>query len=187
VPPTNLALFYGYQIPGEEVDGRPLWRSSWEGGCPHAIWVNKNGERFCDESFYKDYQPRIREWDGKKQEQPNTDIYLLFDGNYRERYPLGSFMPGMEIPEELAVKADTPRELAEKLGIDPARFEATLERFNAGVRAAHREEADAQRAQVRAVGEASPIDHQNPLNRAEQQPPQIARRIALLCAPGKIV
>ena len=24
VPPTNLALFFGYQIPGEESEGRPL-------------------------------------------------------------------------------------------------------------------------------------------------------------------
>ncbi len=132
VPPTNLAMFYGYNIPGEEHDGVPLWRSSWECGCPHAIWVNGQGERFCDESFYKDYQPRIREWNGKTQQQENLDVFLIFDGNYRERYPLGSFMPGMEIPEELAVKADTPRELAEKLGIDPTRLEATLERFNAG-------------------------------------------------------
>ena len=67
VPPTNLAMFYGYNIPGEEHEGKPLYRSSWECGCPHAIWVNRAGERFCDESFYKDYQPRLRHWDGQKQ------------------------------------------------------------------------------------------------------------------------
>ncbi len=130
VPPTNLAMFYGYNIPGEEHDGVPLWRSSWECGCPHAIWVNGRGERFCDESFYKDYQPRIRQLDGRTQSHENRDVYLIIDGNYRERYPLGSFMPGMEIPEELAKKADTPRELAEKLGIPADAFEKTLERFN---------------------------------------------------------
>jgi 3-oxosteroid 1-dehydrogenase len=130
VPPTNLAMFMGYHIPGEEHDGIPLWRSSWECGCPHAIWVNRAGQRFCDESFYKDYNPRVRAWDGRTQSRPNQDVFLILDGNYRERYPLGSFMPGMEIPEELAQKADTPRELAEKLGIDPDGLEATLERFN---------------------------------------------------------
>ena len=130
VPPTNLAMFYGYHIPGEEHDGVPLYRSSWESGCPHAIWVNRAGRRFCDESFYKDYNPRVREWNGRTQRQDNWDVFLILDGQYRERYPLGSFMPGMEIPEELAAKADTPRALAEKLGIDADGLEATLERFN---------------------------------------------------------
>jgi 3-oxosteroid 1-dehydrogenase len=132
VPPQNLAMFYGYNIPGEEHDGVPLFRSSWECGCPHAIWVNQSGERFTDESFYKDYQPRIRQLDGRTQSFPNHQPFLIFDGNYRERYPLGSFAPGMDIPEELAVKADTPRELAEKCGIDADAFERTLEEFNAG-------------------------------------------------------
>ncbi len=131
VPPTNLAMFYGYNIPGEEHDGVPLYRSSWECGCPHAIWVNKAGKRFCDESFYKDYQPRLRDLDGKTQSEENVPPFLIFDGNYRERYPLGSFMPGMDIPEELAVSAETPAELAKKLGIDAEGFVATLERYNA--------------------------------------------------------
>ena len=130
VPPTNLAMFYGYSIPGEEHEGVPLYRSSWECGCPHAIWVNRKGERFCDESFYKDYQPRLREWDGQHQTQPNIPPFLIFDQNYRDRYPLGSFMPGSPIPPELAVQADTPRELAAKLGIDPDGLEKTLARFN---------------------------------------------------------
>jgi 3-oxosteroid 1-dehydrogenase len=130
VPATNLAMFYGYHIPGEEHEGRPLYRSSWECGCPHAIWVNRAGQRFCDESFYKDYQPRLRSWDGQKQQMPNLPPFLIFDQNYRDRYPLGSFMPGQAIPDELAVQADTPRELAQKLGVDPAGLEATLERYN---------------------------------------------------------
>ena len=131
VPPTNLAMFFGYNIPGEEHAGVPLFRSSWECGVPHAIWVNRAGKRFCDESFYKDYQPRVREWNGRTQTQDNIPPFLIFDTNYREKYPLGSFMPGSEIPEELAVQADTPRELAHALGIDADAFEQTLREFNA--------------------------------------------------------
>ncbi len=130
VPNANLAMFYGYHIPGEEHEGKPLYRSSWECGCPHAIWVNRAGKRFCDESFYKDYQPRLRAWDGQRQQMPNLPPFLIFDQNYRDRYPLGSFMPGQELPEELVARADTPRELAAKLGIDADGLEATLERFN---------------------------------------------------------
>jgi 3-oxosteroid 1-dehydrogenase len=61
---------------------------------------------------------------------PNIPPTLIFDQNYRDRYPLGSFMPGQDLPEELARQADTPRELAQKLGIDADGLEATLERFN---------------------------------------------------------
>jgi 3-oxosteroid 1-dehydrogenase len=176
VPPTNLALFYGYQIPGEEVEGRPFWRSSWEGGVPHAIWVNKYGERFCDESFYKEYQPRIRHWDGKKQEQPNTDIYLVFDGNYRERYPLGSFMPGQELPEGMVVVANTPRELAQRLEIDPDRFEKTLARFNANAKQG--QDPDFARGSmpwaIRLVGD---LDYPNPLLGPLDKPPYHAVRL----------
>ncbi|MGH7288999.1 MAG: FAD-binding protein, partial [Myxococcota bacterium] len=170
VPPTNLALFYGYQIPGEEVEGRSFWRSSWEGGVPHAIWVNKAGERFCDESFYKEYQPQIRRWDGKTQEMPNTDIFLIFDGNYRERYPLGSFMPGQELPEGMVVVANTPRELAQRLEIDPTRFEQTLARFNAN--AEKGEDPDFGRGSwpwaIRLVGD---MDYKNPLLGPLNKPP----------------
>jgi succinate dehydrogenase/fumarate reductase flavoprotein subunit len=130
VPPTNLAMFYGYHIPGEEADGQPLYRSSWECGCPHALWVNSAGRRFCDESFYKDYQPRLRHWDGQKQRMPNLPPFLIFDQSYRDRYPLGSFMPGQPLPEELVVQADSPRELAQRLGIDADGLEATLARYN---------------------------------------------------------
>ena len=45
----------GYHIPGEEHDGAPLWRASFEAGAPHTLWVNREGKRFCDESFYKDF------------------------------------------------------------------------------------------------------------------------------------
>jgi 3-oxosteroid 1-dehydrogenase len=130
VPPQNLAMFYGYHIPGEEHDGAPIYRSSWECGCPHAILVNRGGERFSDESFYKDYQPRIRQMDGRTQTFPNRDPVLVFDANYRERFPLGSYAPGMDIPGELAVQADTLRDLAQKAGIDPDGLERTVARFN---------------------------------------------------------
>ncbi|MCG8589774.1 MAG: FAD-dependent oxidoreductase [Proteobacteria bacterium] len=169
VPPTNLGMFFGYNIPGEEHEGVPLYRSSWECGCPHAIWVNKRGQRFCDESFYKDYQPRLREWNGKTQTQDNLPPFLIFDQNYRDRYPLGSYMPGMELPEELVTQADTPRALAEKLGIDADGLEATLTHYNQ--HAAKGEDPDFQSGHypwtVRLVGDDSyPNPNVGPLDKA---------------------
>jgi 3-oxosteroid 1-dehydrogenase len=130
VPPTNLGMFFGYNIPGEEHEGVPLFRSSWECGCPHAIWVNRKGVRFCDESFYKDSQPRLRHWNGHTQSMDNIPPFLIFDQNYRDRYPLGTFAPGMEIPEDFVARADSLAELGEKLGIDGAALTATVERYN---------------------------------------------------------
>ncbi len=131
VPPHNLGTLFGYHIPREEhPDGTPLYRWSLEAGCPHAIWVNREGKRFCDETFYKEFQPRVKIWDGLSQEYSNYPPFLIFDQNFCERYPVGTFMPGDDIPEEFAAKADSPRELAEKLGINADQFEITIERFN---------------------------------------------------------
>lgn len=131
VPANNLGLLFGYQVPGEEHDGKALWRGSWEGGYPHALWVNRAGERFCDESFYRDYVPKIRAWDGEKQTQPNYPPFLIFDSNFREKYPLGTFLPVQELPEKLVHRAPTLRELAAKLGVDGGNLESTVTRFNA--------------------------------------------------------
>ena len=130
VPPANLGLMFGYQVPGEEHDGKPLFRGSWDGGSPHAIWVNAAGKRFGDESFYKDYGPKTHEWDGVKQQQPNFPPFLIFDSNYREKYPLGRFLPTQDLPESLVARAPTLRELAAKLGINAEGLESTVTRFN---------------------------------------------------------
>ena len=130
VPAQNLGLFFGYQVPGEQHEGKPLWRGSWEGGFPHAIWVNKEGRRFADESFYRDYLPKTRAWDGVLQAQPNFPPYLVFDTNFREKYPLGTFLPGQDLPASLVARADTLRALAEALGIDGDGLTATVARFN---------------------------------------------------------
>jgi 3-oxosteroid 1-dehydrogenase len=130
VPPSNLGMFFGYHIPGEEHEGKPMWRSSVEGVNPHALWVNKDGKRFCDETFYKDYSPKVMNYDGRANNQPNYPPFLIFDQNFCERYPVGTFMPGQDIPEKLAARADTLGELAQKLGIDADNFEATIERYN---------------------------------------------------------
>jgi 3-oxosteroid 1-dehydrogenase len=130
VPAYNLGMFFGYQVAGEEHDGAPLYRASWEGGYPHALWVNRAGERFCDESFYREYLPRCRAWDGEKQEHPNYPPYLIFDSAYREKYSFGPYFPGQPLPEGLVQVADTPGELADKLGLPAAALEATLARFN---------------------------------------------------------
>jgi 3-oxosteroid 1-dehydrogenase len=130
VPGNNLGLFFGYRVPGEEHDGKPLIRGSWEGGFPHAIWVNRAGKRFADESFYRDYLPKTRAWDGVTQTQPNFPPFLVFDHQFKTKYPLGTYLPMQDLPEELVARAPTLRELGAKLGIDGEALEVTVKRFN---------------------------------------------------------
>ncbi len=130
VPPHNLGMFMGYAVPGESHDGAPMFRASWEGGYPHALWVNRAGERFCDESFYREYLPKVHAWDGVRQTHPNFPVYVIFDASFRAKYGFGTFLPGMPLPEPLFQQAETPQALGEKLGIDGGALALTLERFN---------------------------------------------------------
>ena len=114
----------------------PLWRSAgFEAGLPHAILVNDAGERFADESFYKDLLPRARTWDGARQRYVNLPMFLILDDQHRSRYALAGFPPGAPLPEAVAVTRPTLEGLAVALGLDPVRLCATVDRFNAQVAA----------------------------------------------------
>jgi tricarballylate dehydrogenase len=89
-----------------------------------GIVVNKNAERFYDEG--EDIWPkRYAIWGRLVAAQPDQIAYIIFDG-----LTLEMFMPSLYPP----VKADTIRELAAKLGLDPQALEATVETFNQAVR-----------------------------------------------------
>ncbi len=130
IPVGTLATMFGYNAPSEEAEGKPLWRLSAEGGYPHAIWVNKYGQRFCDESFYPQYSPAPHVWDGNKKEHTNFPVYMIFDQNHRDKYPIGHFPPGEDLPDELVAKADSLNELAQKMEIDADGLETAIDRFN---------------------------------------------------------
>ncbi|HET6736315.1 FAD-binding protein [Mycobacterium sp.] len=122
----------GYSIPGEEIeDGRPLWRNTLtEMGLPHALVVNRAGRRFGDESFYRTLAFAVDYFDGSNQSQPNFPCWIIQDAQSRAKYPFGSIMPGQDLPDGLAVKADTLAELATRTGIDPEGLVAEVDRFN---------------------------------------------------------
>ena len=67
-------------------------------------------------------------------EQLNVPAWLIVDQNYLDKYVFLTAVPGRPVPEWIA-RADTPEELALKLGIDPHGFRATLDRFNRFVEA----------------------------------------------------
>ena len=97
---------------------------------PHGIMVNREGRRFCNEAAnYSALAGTFHAFDPATYAYPNLPAYLVFDSQYRERYPLASFMPGTSLPSWVA-QAETLEELAAKTGIDPAHLPATIERFN---------------------------------------------------------
>jgi 3-oxosteroid 1-dehydrogenase len=67
---------------------------------------------------------------GEGSERRNVPMYMVWDDNHRHRYGLGVTPPGGTYPEDVVSSAPTLRELAVKLNVDPAGFEATVARFN---------------------------------------------------------
>lgn len=89
-----------------------------------GIVVNRNCERFYDEG--EDIWPkRYAIWGRLVAAQPEQIAYIIFDAPSLEL-----FMPSLYPP----VKAETIGELANKLGLDVSKLEATLKTFNYAVR-----------------------------------------------------
>src|SRR5690554_1128830 len=105
----------GFGIEGEEHDGVPLWRlGAGVIGVPHAIAVNRKGRRFAEESFYRSVGFALKKIDGATMEFENYPFWAIQDGQARERYAVGPYGAGEELPEHVATRADSIRELAEK-------------------------------------------------------------------------
>jgi len=122
----------GFHVPGEEQEeGVPLWRGALPFmGLPHAIVVNRQGQRFSNEAFYRSVYFALEEIDGMTQDYRNYPCWLVMDSQCRNKYPLGSVMPGEAIPEGLAVTADSLEELAGLIGVDAAGLTATVQTYN---------------------------------------------------------
>jgi len=122
------------QYPGVESG----WVLVVEKSLPGGIFVNGNGERFTNEAApyvdvvvetYKDHQKT----------GCSVPVWMVFDGRYRHNYIAGPVGPGKFLPdstlarrvrEKLLVKASSVDGLAEKLGVDAARLQRTIERYN---------------------------------------------------------
>jgi tricarballylate dehydrogenase len=88
-----------------------------------GIVVNKYGQRFYDEG--EDFWPkRYAIWGRLVAGQPDQIAYSIIDSK-----AVGKFMPPVFPP----VKANSIRELCQKLELDPAAVEDTVTRFNAAV------------------------------------------------------
>jgi 3-oxosteroid 1-dehydrogenase len=118
-------------VPGEEYEGKPLARFvGVERTAPHSIMVDRFGQRFVDEAAnYNDMQKAFFSFDANEYSTRHLPCWVVFDRQYRSRYPVVTARPGDPDPDWLAVH-DTLEGLADKVGIDPVGLAGTVERWN---------------------------------------------------------
>lgn len=151
-------------------------------GCPW-LWVNLNGERFCNEdmSYGQIYAQGMN--------QPEAIHFQVFDANYKADVQAGKMgegnqkngpFPGfgMEFIDDFiangeVLSADTLDELAEKMGVPADTFKATVARYNELVDAGKDTDFGKQAARLTAIKEAPFY--------------AICRQPRLLCALGGLI
>src|SRR5439155_20518791 len=107
----------------------------YERALPGNIIVNQLGDRYMNEA---------RSYDIAGKEMINADrpdartipSWILLDSRFRRKYPMGPIIP--LVPDwmlpawvrSMYHKARSIGDLASKIGVEPARLEATVARFN---------------------------------------------------------
>lgn len=165
------------QIPGDEIDGEPLFRLILtERARPGCLLVNGRGVRFVDEAQnYNDLGRTLQNFEPTSFTFPNAPAWLVFDGAYRERYRLGPLSRRDPDPEWLA-RGETLAELAAAIDVPAAALEATVARFNEG--AARGEDPEFGRGSLpydRFIGDLGPLE----------RPPYFALRVLPGCLGTK--
>jgi succinate dehydrogenase/fumarate reductase flavoprotein subunit len=99
---------------------------------PGSIIVNQLGERFMHGGWtYNDFPKPWGYFDQEYAGLPNKPPgWVIFGHPVKERGPILTMQPGEPAPDWLP-KADSIRELAERIGIDPDALHETVEQFNA--------------------------------------------------------
>lgn len=115
----------------DEKTGEWLPQFDWARGAPSSIIVNSKGKRYANESLpYNDFPRMMGMQDPINLGFPNEHSWQIFDQKVRDSARILSMVPGQPTPDWVPV-ADSIRELAGKIGLDPDALEATVEEFNA--------------------------------------------------------
>lgn len=122
-------------VPGEPTPRLAIMEKSFPGSCV----VNRAGERFANESQnYMAFQKDL--FATHSEASPNAPAWQIFDARFRRNFMVGPLMtaamkPDWQIPKAwfetgFVAKANSVRELAEQVGIDPQGLEATIAKMN---------------------------------------------------------
>ncbi|VWC62316.1 FAD-binding protein [Burkholderia lata] len=122
------------RVPGEEKQ-RGLFV---ERSAPRCVMVNRLGCRFVNESApYPDVIEAM--YADHARTHANVPAWLIFDAEYRKRYPCGVLLPGSVQPDSkipagwldsVIYRADTLAGLAAKIGVDADGLAQTVVRMN---------------------------------------------------------
>ncbi|HEY4957940.1 MAG TPA: FAD-dependent oxidoreductase [Caldimonas sp.] len=128
---NQMQLFLGFPVPIENESSTEFRLAGIVELCsPHTIVVNRQGRRFADESVFQRVAARLRDYDHERREFLNLPCFLIFDHQFTERFSFGG-RPVGDIPSWVS-RAQTLRDLAVQLELDPASLEQTTRRFNQG-------------------------------------------------------
>ena len=117
-----------------EDRARPLF---YERALPGAIIVNQAGQRYMNEAASYHITGRAMQ-DANRPDAATVPSFILFDANFRTKYPMGPLLPGSPKGDAklkpgvraALFKAESWAELAGKIGVPAASLEATIQRFN---------------------------------------------------------
>lgn len=119
------------EVPGDMIDGQPLHRILLaERSRPGSIMVDRQGRRFIDEAQnYCDVGRALHAFDPGGFCFPRNPSWLLFDAEYRGRYPVGPVRPTDPDPGWLR-RAPSVAALATAIDVPAETLAATLRDFN---------------------------------------------------------
>jgi 3-oxosteroid 1-dehydrogenase len=118
---------WAWWAPTVVVAGREKRRALFvERALPGCVMVNRLGQRFVDEAApYQDIVTAM--FEDQKKTGANFPAWLIFDADFRRKYPVGPLLPGMVRPDSslpkhwadnVFYKADSLEALAGRIGID---------------------------------------------------------------------
>ena len=124
-----------FQDPTFEYEDRVMNQLGGSGRFgPNSIFVNGKGKRFVHEGVtYNDLPKAFYQFDPVNVDWPNEkNNWMIFDQQLKDRTMIITMMPGEDAPDWVP-QADSIKELAEKIGLDPETVEETVKHWNAQV------------------------------------------------------
>ncbi len=155
-------------------------------GRPHSCCVNRNGDRFVNETTAYDRFGNGM-LDDHLKTGANAPCWMIFDATFRKKFPAGGYLPTAIMPDSsipldqwdnYIFKADSVEGLAAKINVDPAKLAKTVANMNSYAKSGVDAEFDrGGDAYDQAFGD--PSLKPNPCLGAIDKPPYYAIRIFL--------
>lgn len=122
------------RVPGEQSARMMII----EKALPGCLFVNKAGKRFTNEAA--PYITVIADmYAAHNAGVESVPSWMVFGNFYRDKYPMGPLLPGSNMPDAMVsrklwdqfiFKANTPEELAAKIGVDPQGLRQSIDKMN---------------------------------------------------------